>query len=106
MEDVLWHSATSLLSKSILVKIPRLPTIRGIGSQFISTSFLDLPGAPDFGAATVVVIAVAPCCSEGLGEVAGGQLGPRMAPLGFLVHRRIGERSECPDGLAVQLNAG
>ena len=39
IDDVLWHSATSLLSKSILVKMPRLPTIRVIGSQFISTSF-------------------------------------------------------------------
>ena len=37
MEDVLWHSATSRLAKSILVKMPRLPTIRVIGSQFIST---------------------------------------------------------------------
>src|SRR5579863_8170917 len=37
IDEVLWHSATSRFSKSILVKIPRLPTIRVIGSQFIST---------------------------------------------------------------------
>jgi hypothetical protein len=49
-----------LFSKSILVKMPKLPTIRVIGSQFISTSFLDLPAVPFSGAATVVAIAVAP----------------------------------------------
>src|ERR1700690_1565002 len=42
IDDVLWHSATRRFSKSILVKIPRLPTIRVIGSQFISTKFRDL----------------------------------------------------------------
>ena len=37
MEDVLWHSTTFRLAKSILVKIPKLPTIRVIGSHDIST---------------------------------------------------------------------
>src|SRR5579871_1714734 len=37
IDEVLWHSATCLFSKSILVKIPRLPTMRVMGSQFIST---------------------------------------------------------------------
>src|ERR1700729_2341688 len=41
MDDVLWHSAPCRFSKSILVKMPRLPTMRVIGSQFISTSFLE-----------------------------------------------------------------
>jgi hypothetical protein len=37
MEEVLWHSTTFRLVKSIFVKIPKLPTIRVIGSHDIST---------------------------------------------------------------------
>jgi hypothetical protein len=37
IEEVLWHSTTFRLVKSIFVKIPKLPTIRVIGSQDIST---------------------------------------------------------------------
>src|SRR5579862_5680429 len=39
IDEVLRHSATWRLAKSILVWIPRLPTMRVIGSQLISTSF-------------------------------------------------------------------
>src|SRR6202042_669360 len=56
MDDVLWHSATRLASKSILVKMPRLPTIRVIGSQFISTRFLFPLETSVFGAVTVVLM--------------------------------------------------
>src|SRR5271168_2302564 len=59
MEEVLWHSATFLASKSILVKMPRLPTMRVIGSQFISTRFFDLLGT-SFDGAVIVLIAIAP----------------------------------------------
>src|ERR1700691_1745308 len=55
MEEVLKHSATCLLSKSILVKIPKLPTMRVIGSQFISTRFFGLPGTWVDGAVTVLI---------------------------------------------------
>src|ERR1700747_2581674 len=55
MEDVLWHSTTCLLAKSILVKMPRLPTIRVIGSQFISTTFFDLEGTSLVGAVIVLI---------------------------------------------------
>src|ERR1700721_3626951 len=55
IDEVLWHSAAWRLSKSILVKIPRLPTIRVIGSQFISTSFLEPVGVP-FAADVIVPI--------------------------------------------------
>src|ERR1700692_1616748 len=44
IEDVLWHSATWRFSKSIFVKIPKLPTMRVIGSQFFSTRFRDFVG--------------------------------------------------------------
>src|SRR5262249_31939282 len=37
IDDVLWHSTTFFCLKSILVYMPRLPTIRVIGSQAIST---------------------------------------------------------------------
>src|ERR1700722_17617609 len=39
IDEVLWHSATVRFSKSIFVYIPKLPTIRVIGSHDISTSF-------------------------------------------------------------------
>src|SRR5580692_2598223 len=59
MEEVLWHWATFLASKSILVKIPRLPTMRVIGSQFISTRFFGLLGTFEVGA-VIVLILIAP----------------------------------------------
>ena len=59
IDDVLWHSTTCRLAKSILVKIPRLPTMRVMGSQFISTICLDLLGA-SLSAAVIVPIAIAP----------------------------------------------
>src|SRR5712664_3445866 len=43
MDDVHRHSATCRLAKSILVWIPRLPTIRVMGSHDMSTSCL--PGS-------------------------------------------------------------
>src|SRR5208282_6647286 len=55
MDEVLWHSATCLFSKSILVKMPRLPTIRVIGSQFISTRFPFLLGTSLAGAVIVLI---------------------------------------------------
>src|SRR5271167_2046410 len=55
MDEVLWHSTTWRFSKSILVKMPRLPTMRVIGSQFISTRFLDLLGTSLVGAVIVLM---------------------------------------------------
>src|ERR1700760_2856491 len=55
IDEVLWHSATFLLAKSILVKMPRLPTMRVIGSQFISTRFLLLLATSLVGAVTVLI---------------------------------------------------
>ena len=63
MDEVLWHSTTCLFSKSILVKMPRLPTIRVIGSQFISTRLPFLLGA-SFVGAVIVLIAIAPLKSR------------------------------------------
>src|SRR5258707_501140 len=39
MDDVLLHSITRRLAKSIFVWMPRLPTIRVTGSQDMSTTF-------------------------------------------------------------------
>src|SRR5579862_9803145 len=55
MDEVLWHSTTWRFSKSILVKMPRLPTIRVIGSQFISTRFRLLLETSWVGAVTVLM---------------------------------------------------
>src|SRR5580704_102242 len=90
IDEVLWHSATCRFSKSILVKIPRLPTMRVIGSQFISTSFLDLVGVSVIVPVNVLIgwllsLLIGP------GVVAGGQLGARMPPFGLLIEARIGE---------------
>src|ERR1700730_10707100 len=56
IEEVLWHSATRLFSKSILVKIPRLPTIRVIGSQFMSTNLPDLLAESLIGVVVVLIV--------------------------------------------------
>jgi hypothetical protein len=55
IEEVLWHSATCRLAKSILVKMPRLPTIRVIGSQFISTRFFPFVATSLVGAVIVLM---------------------------------------------------
>src|ERR1700689_1358198 len=55
MDEVLWHSTTWRFSKSILVKMPRLPTMRVIGSQFISTRFPFLLGMSFVGAVMVLI---------------------------------------------------
>src|SRR5580658_7241026 len=55
MDEVLWHSTTWRFSKSILVKMPRLPTMRVIGSQFISTRFPFLLGTSFVGAVMVLI---------------------------------------------------
>src|SRR5262245_22557821 len=47
MADVLLHSPTRRLAKSILVVMRRLPTIRVIGSHDISTTFLFSALMPD-----------------------------------------------------------
>ncbi len=46
MDEVLWHSTTRRSAKSILVWMPRLPTIRVTGSQDISTSCDGLASLP------------------------------------------------------------
>src|SRR5271169_1332465 len=100
MDEVLWHSATWRFSKSIFVKIPRLPTIRVMGSQFISTNFLEPVGVP-FAAVVIVPMFSAPFFSVRPGSVASGQLWTRVPPLWFLVHGFVCECAQRPDGLAV-----
>src|SRR5271170_6564464 len=67
MDEVLWHSTTWRLSKSILVKMPRLPTIRVIGSQFISTRFFDLLGTSLVGAVIVLIRSLLMLCASSVG---------------------------------------
>src|SRR5271154_6540241 len=117
MDEVLWHSATWRFSKSILVKIPKLPTIRVIGSQFISTNFLEPVGVP-FAGEVIVPIVLAPLslvsfyrqiaateCGPDLGAIARSQFGARMPPFRFFVHCGIGEGAQRSNGLAVNADA-
>src|SRR5207302_8521220 len=66
--------STCRLSKSILVKIPRLPTILVIGSQFISTRFFGLP-VLSVRVSVEVLISVLPPLLEKPRTIASGQLG-------------------------------
>src|ERR1700722_8618074 len=71
MDEVLWHSTTWRFSKSILVKMPRLPTIRVIGSQFISTRFPFLLGTSFVGAVIVLIRSLLFVVSRFLSTTAG-----------------------------------
>src|SRR3954454_5107253 len=75
--------------------MPRLPTIRVIGSQAISTSF---PASGSILSRTAIVYpsSVAPARL-----VAGGELGLVLAPLRLLVHRPVGDRAELADDRAI-----
>src|SRR5919198_1273894 len=79
--------------------MPRLPTIRVIGSQAISTR-------PSPLVCRVVVIAHAPVSGldvrSPLRPVAGAQLLAGPAPLRLLVHRPGGDAAQRPDDAAVQ----
>src|ERR1700751_4376791 len=95
--EVLWHSTPFFWLKSILVEMPRLPTIRVIGSQDISTRpvssavvialpfrwYLGTPGSPAL-------------------LVAGQQLVALLAPLGLLVGGLSGEAAQRADDRAVE----
>src|SRR5580693_2337796 len=96
MDDVLWHSTTWRFSKSILVKMPRLPTILVIGSQFISTRFPFLPETSFVGAVIVLIrsLLMPVCLSVSSWMVSGGQFRARMAPLGLFVDRGLSHGSQ------------
>src|ERR1700687_2306423 len=100
--DVLWHSATRRVPKSIFVKIPRLPTIRVIGSQFISTN---LPGCPAicFSSTASVPIRGSFINLRLVGSlvIPGCKFGTWMPPLRLFIHRPIGQRPERPNRLAI-----
>src|ERR1700757_3538770 len=117
MEDVLWHSATSRLAKSILVKMPRLPTIRVIGSQFISTRlrfFLSTSDIVSGKVAMEVSFRFCDCpvqisgasCSFLISSrtIASSQLPPWTTPLRFFVHSRVGDTAHRADETAIRPN--
>src|SRR5580693_8629859 len=94
IDEVLWHSTTWRLSKSILVKMPRLPTMRVIGSQFISTRFPFLPETSFVGAVMVLIRSLLNALSVSSWMVSGGQFSARMAPLGFFVNGGLSHRAQ------------
>src|SRR3954467_896478 len=75
--------------------MPRLPTIRVIGSQDMSTT-LPASGVTRSRVAMAALLSVAPA-----GLVAGGQLGLVVAPLRLLVHRAVGDRAQLADHRAI-----
>src|SRR3954463_15935952 len=90
--------------------MPRLPTMRVIGSQLISTSW---PGwVPPPGARSVIVIVGSPLLTGRVGGgrsrpvprvVAGGQRFAVVPPLRFLVRRGVGDAAQLADQVAVGL---
>src|SRR5580658_863719 len=100
MEEVLWHWATTRFSKSIFVNMPRLPTIRVIGSQFISTRLPFLPGVLISGA-VIVLMAILLFSSIRSRFITRRQLGSRVSPLRFLIDGFIGKGSQGPDRTSV-----
>src|ERR671911_2127660 len=79
--------------------MPRFPTILVIGSQDISVRFLDSAG-PSSRIATYLPLPLRPPPRV----VAGRELLLVVAPLGFLVYRRVGYAPEPPDHGAVDLD--
>src|ERR1700755_3222225 len=75
--------------------MPRLPTIRVIGSHDMST-ILPASGFTRSRVAIAVSFLVAPA-----GLVAGGQLRAAVAPLRLVVHRPVGDRAQLADRGAV-----
>src|ERR1700757_271322 len=58
MAGVEWRAVTCFLSKSILVKMPRLPTMRVMGSHDISTMLPPLAGLVCLGWVAMVASAI------------------------------------------------
>src|SRR5580700_3104599 len=103
IDDVLWHSATRRFSKSILVKIPRLPTILVIGSQFISTKFRDFDGV---SLLTPAIVAILGSFEVLIGPrlVARGEFWSWMPPLRFLVYGSVGDGTQSSYCSSVDFN--
>src|SRR5271154_2873602 len=86
--------------------MPRLPTMRVIGSQFISTRFPFLPGASLVGA-VIVLISIAPLDSlVASGVVSRGQFRAGMAPFRFFVDGRLGHAAQGANGAAIGADRG
>src|SRR6476469_1073671 len=90
--------------------MPRLPTMRVIGSQFISTMLAGFFAAIGF----VADIDIVGCLPWTLGRmtsvarrlVAGRELRTCVAPLGLLIEGRVGERPQRADEPSVRLDEG
>src|SRR5579863_4232160 len=94
--------------------MPRLPTMRVIGSQFISTRFRDLLGMSLVGAVMVLIVIAPYVVRSGFAAelligswvITGGQFRARMPPPGFFVQGSLRNRAQGPDGTAVDADAG
>src|SRR3984957_1190536 len=104
MEEVAWHSPTRRFSKSILVKIPRLPTIRVIGSQFISTRFRDFVGVSLLTPAIVLIFLGSFRILVRPRVIARSEFRAWVSPLRLFVYGGIGHGTQCPDRAAIYAN--
>src|SRR4051812_42671522 len=76
--------------------MPRLPTIRVIGSQFISTRFFFFPETSGCAVNCVLMLRF-PSSLERLRMIAGGEFGTGMPPLRFFVERVLGDGTQRSD---------
>src|ERR1700680_18607 len=102
MEEVLWHSATWRFLKSSFVKMPRLPTMRVMGSQFISTKFRRLLELSTPGCSVVAMEFF--LSSVSMRSIACRESRTGMAPFRFFVYGRIRDSAEGADHPAVTTN--
>src|SRR5271170_4529451 len=101
IDEVLWHCATRRFSKSILVKIPRLPTIRVIGSQFMSTRLRDFVAVSLVTPVIVLIFLGSFRLLVRPRVIARGEFGARVPPLRFLVDRCVGHGAQCANRASV-----
>src|ERR1700733_15256424 len=82
--------------------MPRLPTMRVIGSQFIWTRFFLSIGVSFIGVVIVLIVSAPLDFSVAAWAIAGGQFRPWMAPLRFLVSRLIRETAQRANCTAIK----
>src|SRR5947209_16827088 len=95
--------------------MPRLPTMRVMGSQFSSTRFRFLAGVPVSGSVIVAIFVILSLCSFARrsgrvcarsGVVAGDEFAAAAAPLGLAIDGIVGNRAQRADHLAVKRERG
>src|SRR5690348_7399045 len=84
--------------------MPRLPTIRVIGSQATSTMLLLLRSSSATSCACVPMFSSDRASVRPGPAVAGGEFRARMTPFGLLVHRVLGDAAQTADQRTVEVS--